>query len=201
MIEVSLTKDYLVVPLTQEMAVADFSCGESDLDDFFHSEAILYAKERLGKTYCVIKSEEFSTIVGFFTVANDSIKTTYMEESNPKNRIQRNIPNEKRLRSYPAVLIGRLGVDKKYQGKEFQIGRQIIEYLKAWFYDDDNKTGCRFLVVDAYNSENVLSFYERNDFKFLYRDEEMERTDTRIKKEAPLRTRMMFFDLIGKQKR
>lgn len=199
MIEVSLTKDYLVAPLTQEMSDVDFSCGDADLDDFFHSEALLYAKERLGKTYCIIKDGEFSEIVGFFTVANDSIKTAYMEESNPKNRIQRNIPNEKRMRSYPAVLIGRLGVDKDFQGKEFQIGSQIIEYLKTWFYDDDNKTGCRFLVVDAYNTPKVKAFYERNGFKYLYKDEDMERGETRVKKGEPLRTRMMFFDLIGKR--
>ena len=29
------------------------------------------------------------------------------------------------------------------------------------------KTGCRFIVVDAYNKENVLHFYEKNGFKFF----------------------------------
>lgn len=55
------------------------------------------------------------------------------------------------------------------------VGQQIINYIKIWFIDDENKTGCRFLVVDAYNKLNVLKFYERNKFKYLYADEETER--------------------------
>lgn len=199
--DLSLTKDYLVVPMTEEISEAAFSCGDADLDDFFHSEAMLYAKERLGKTYCIMKDDGFSGIIGFFTVANDSIKTAYMEGSNPKNRIQRNIPNDKRMRSYPAVLIGRLGVDKTFQGKKFQAGSQIMRYLKTLFYDEEYMTGCRFLVVDAYNTPKVKAFYERNGFKYLYQDEEMERRETRMKPDEPLHTRMMFFDLMGKSNR
>ena len=49
-----------------------------------------------------------------FTLSNDSIKTKLMP-SNDKNRFQRNIVNPKRGRSYPAVLIGRLGVNRDFQ--------------------------------------------------------------------------------------
>lgn len=35
----------------------------------------------------------------------------------------------------------------------------------------DNRTGCRFLTVDAYNKPAVIKFYERNGFKlFTYKD-------------------------------
>lgn len=51
-----------------------FCCGETegdkDLEDFFHHNALLYAQERLGKTYCFVNNEgEFSEIVAFFTVS------------------------------------------------------------------------------------------------------------------------------------
>ena len=69
------------MPLTAELASLPFCCGETegdkDLEDFFHHNALLYAQERLGKTYCFVNNEgDFSEIVAFFTVSNDSVKTT-----------------------------------------------------------------------------------------------------------------------------
>ena len=107
------------------------------------------------------------------------------------------VPGQKHLRTYPAVLLGRLGVAESYKGKEFFVGQQIMNYLKSWFIDDDNKTGCRFLVVDAYNRKDVLDFYERNKFKYLYLDEEEERREQFVAEgEERLHTRLMFLDLM-----
>lgn len=181
------------IDLTEEVSTFDFSCGDDDLDDFFHNHALLYAKEHLGKTYVFVNNET-SEIVAFFTVSNDSIKTTFIPK-NSTNRVQRKIPGLKHLRTYPAVLIGRLGVNKSYQGKGYKIGRQIVNFIKLWFLDDDNKTGCRFLVVDAYNKPEVLSFYERNGFKYLYATEEDERNATQVNDDN-IHTRLMFLDLL-----
>ena len=130
-------------------------------------------------------------IVALFTLANDSIKTTYLEPST-KNRINRPIENPKRGRSYPAALIGRIGINEEFQG--LRIGSQLIEFIKDWFRADDNKTGCRFLVVDAYNNPRILSFYERNGFKFLHKSDEEERQYYRIY-DNEITTRLMYFDL------
>lgn len=181
------------IDLTEELSSFDFSCGDDDLDDFFHNHALLYAKERLGKTYVFVNNDT-SEIVAFFTVSNDSIKTTFIPK-NSTNRVQRKIPGLKHLRTYPAVLIGRLGVSMSYQGKGFMIGRQIVNFIKLWFLDDDNKTGCRFLVVDAYNKPDALSFYERNGFKYLYASEEDERKATQVDS-GTIHTRLMFLDLL-----
>lgn len=158
------------MPLTVELASLPFCCGETegdkDLEDFFHHNALLYAQERLGKTYCFVNNEgDFSEIVAFFTVSNDSVKTTFIPKPSA-NKVQRTIPGQKHLRTYPAVLLGRLGVNKKYQGRNFLVGQQVMNFIKTWFVQEDNKTGCRFLVVDAYNQPKVLSFYERNKFKY-----------------------------------
>ena len=51
----------------------------------------------------------------------------------------------------------------------FHILLQVIEYIASWFVHPDNKTGCRFIVVDAYNKENVLHFYEKNGISPLQR--------------------------------
>ena len=85
-------------------------------------------------------------------------------------------------------MIGRIGVNKSLQG--FNIGSQLIDFIKKWFRHEDNKTGCRFLVVDAYNNPRTLKFYENNNFKYLYGTEEEEELYFKT-----TMTRMMYFDL------
>ena len=192
------------LPLTQELASLPFICGETegdkDLEDFFHHNALLYAKEQLGKTYCFVNNEnKFTEIVAFFTVSNDSVKTAFIPKPSI-NKIQRTVPGQKHLRTYPAVLLGRLGVSKKYQGSDFFVGQQVMNFIKAWFIEKENKTGCRFLVVDAYNQDKVLHFYERNKFKYLYATEELERKEQHFPEtDNPIYTRLMFLDLMHTQ--
>ena len=135
-----------------------------------------------------------SKILGLVTLANDSVKAQFIANS-ARNRLQRSITNEKRGINYPAVLIGRLGVSSEYRGRGLNIGSQILDFIKGWFRSSDNKTGCRFIVVDAYNHEKALHFYEKNGFKPLYKTEQEERSFLGLKPEDPLETRFMFFDL------
>lgn len=114
--EISLYDDCVMLVYNKEVRenCLPFTCGESDLDDFFFNDAELYAEELFGKTYCWVTTESPHRIVALFTLSNDSIKTKLMS-SNDKNRLQRNILNPKRGRSYPEVLIGRLGVNRDKQ--------------------------------------------------------------------------------------
>ncbi len=171
-----------------------FSCGEADLDDFFINDAGLYAEELLGKTYCWVTTKTPHKIVALFTLSNDSIKTKLISSSD-KNRLQRNIVNPKRGRSYPAVLIGRLGVNSEFQGKRYHLGTQLMDFIKSWFRHEDNKTGCRFIVVDAYNSEAVLRYYANNGFVSLYKTEDAEKVFYDIAPDEVLITRLLYFDL------
>ncbi|MCF0185190.1 MAG: N-acetyltransferase [Bacteroidaceae bacterium] len=171
-----------------------FRCGDEDLDDFFVHDAFLYSQQLLGKTYFFVSNDEKNRIVGAFTVSNDSIKASLISKST-RNSLQRKIPNSKRTRSYPAVLIGRLGVAASLKGNN--IGSDIIEYIKAIFSDDSNRTGCRYVVVDAYNRRDVLSFNEKNGFKYLYPTEEEERNSFGLADVECLNSRMMYFDLIA----
>ncbi len=183
--------------VSTEEELDSFSCGDIELDDFFHQEACLYDGQLLGKTYFFsTKRAGKDEIVCAFTLANDSIKAALIPNSS-RNKIQRKIPNSKRTRSYPAVLIGRLGVAKDFQGSGYSIGSQIIEYIASWFVHPDNKTGCRFIVVDAYNKESVLHFYGKNGFKFLYASEDLEKEANHIPDDASLESRMMYLDLLG----
>ena len=104
-------------------------------------------------------------------------------------------PHQKSLKDYPAVLIGRLGVSEKYKG--LHIGSDTIEFIKYGFIDPFNKTGCRFVIVDAYNRPQTISFYINNGFKVVFSSEEQEKEYRHIKEAIALKTRLMYFDLFS----
>lgn len=168
-----------------------FSCGDDDLDDFFLKDAFLQEDQLLCKNYCFISDEKPSDVVCAFTLANDSIKKL---PGSRKKKVESSIPKEKHYASYPAVMVGRLGVNKKMQGKN--IGSEVLDFIKAWLIDSLNKTGCRFLLVDSYNKPTNLSFYEHNGFRYLFSSDAQEREFRGMKEDQTLNTRLMYFDLI-----
>lgn len=170
-----------------------FDCGHEDLNDFFANDSINYSKELLGKSYCFRLDEDSSVVVCAFTISNDSIKANSLPNSR-KKKVSKKIPRQKHFRSYPAVLIGRLGVSAKF--KRLGIGRELMDFIKAWFIDSNNKTGCRFIVVDSYNEDEPLKYYSKNNFEFLFSTEEQEKEYSGLPKEDSLKTRLMYFDLI-----
>lgn len=185
-----------MIPYTKEVAdyCDHFSCGDDDLDDFFSYDVFLYEGELLGKTYCWISKENRREIVAIATLSYDGIKT-YTLDNPSKNAFQRKIPQQKRHRSYPAVLIGRLGVNINYQGKGLGVGTQLMDALKYWFVDENNKAACRYMLVDAYNTESTLHYYLKNGFKPLYKTEQGEKDAFGISADEALKSRVLFFDL------
>ena len=172
-----------------------FICGDEDLDDFFANNAIAYEKELMGKTYCWVLKDDITTIVGMVTLANAGIQTTHMQ-NHPRRKLNNLIPYSKQGRTYPAVLIGRLGVSVEFQGSKYRIGTQIMDFIKDWFKSYDNKTGCRFILVDAVNNEHTLRYYERNGFHPLFPRINDEKAFYNIPESEDLRTRMYYYDLL-----
>lgn len=170
-------------------AIKNFDCGEDDLNEFFRKDAFAHKKELLAETYYFqpIKVTEKGIFfpVAFVSFLNDSITMAKEERKAGKKIlwkiIEKSIPYKKRYYpAFPAVKIGRLGVVKDYHRKNF--GTSLINMIKEFFVSD-NRTGCRFLTVDAYNNDVTINFYTKNGFQFL--------TDQDKDKEA----RIMFFDL------
>jgi GNAT superfamily N-acetyltransferase len=154
-----------------------FSCGHADLDEFYQKDSIEGCKQLLCVTYAFMES---GIVVAFFSVSNDAIKREDLPRS-AFQRITRLVPFNKRYSSMPAVKIGRLGVSNELRRDGY--GTEVLDFIKAWF-TQGNKTGCRFLVVDAYNDGKAIPFYIKNGFDFLTSADENEKT------------RIMYFDLI-----
>lgn len=191
----NLEKDFLFRRYNKELAekVPVFDCGDDDLNDFFREDAFNYDAQLLGRSYCFLSATN-NIIAAVFTLSNSAIRVTELP-NNAKRRLVKLIPWIKQGRNYPAVLIGRLGVSKNFRNQK--LGSQIIDFIKAWFLSNHNKTGCRFIVVDAYNREDILHFYsnDNNKFSFLFKDENQEKAYNNIPEEETLRTRQMYFDL------
>ena len=170
--------------LKERTDLEGFCCGDRDLDDFFTNDCFAYAKELLGKT---------TTVVCAFTLANAGIRVSDLPNARRK-KVEANIPHVKSLKDYPAVLIARLGVSKDFRSKH--IGSDVLRYIKYWFLDPYNKTGCRYVLVDAYNSASTIRFYESNGFATVFSSEEQEKEYRHIAEERPLNTRLMYFDLM-----
>ena len=111
-----------------------------------------------------------------------------------RKRFGKHVPHIKQDLIYPAVLIGRLGISTKFQ--HLHIGTEVMDFIKSWFVEPYNKTGCRYLVVDAYNEDVPVAFYKKNGFDFMFSTEEQEKSYRGIVSDKPLKTRLMYFDLI-----
>lgn len=169
-------EDYDIVDLLPETLLESFKCTEDDLNDFLINDSKNYQKELLSRTYLVVYKPT-RDIAAYFSLLNDVIKLDETEKRT-RNRINRHIPYCKHRSHYPAVKLGRLAVDERYAGQG--IGRYILNNLK-YIFTHGNRTGCRFLTVDALSS--ATRFYEHNGFHFFT---EADKDDY---------TRLMYFDL------
>lgn len=111
-----------------------------------------------------------------------------------EKKLTENIPHEKTLSSYPATLIGRLGVNSIFRQKG--IDSDVMTFIKQWIIASENKTGCRYLTVHAYNNEKTISFYEKNGFRCLFSTEKQEKEYIDLSEKKELKTRLMYYDLI-----
>lgn len=179
--------------LNNSAQLEGFCCGDKDLDDFFTYDCFNYAKQLLGKSYCYKLDDDPVITVCAFTLSNASIRVDDLPNARRK-KIESDIPHVKALKDYPAVLIGRLAVSENFRHKH--IGSDVLEFIKYWFIDPNNKTGCRFITVDAYNAPETISFYENNGFKLVFSTDQQEKEYRHIKEDIILKTRLMYFDLL-----
>jgi hypothetical protein len=162
--------NYTIRKLNEDEKITSFDCGDEDLNDFILNESHLYRKELLAVSY-VLEHNSTKKVVGYFSLANDRISINDFPNNNLFNRFRKRFVNKKRIKSYPAAKLCRLGIDVSVKGES--IGSFLVDFIKT-FFRFDNKTGCRFLTVDAY--VNAIPFYEKNLFLPLNNDNENKST-------------------------
>jgi GNAT superfamily N-acetyltransferase len=186
-----LTEDCKLITVSEKQLISDFDCGNEELNDFFNTKALPYKEQLLAMT-CFFRHDENKKIVCAFSLSPNALKAKDLPNSRQK-KVKQLVPREKTLQSYPAFLVGRLGVSQEFNGQG--IGRQLMKYIKG-FCLSNYPDFCRFLVIDAYNSPSVLDFYQKNGFSTVFSTEEQERKAYNIKPEEILQTRYLFYDMI-----
>lgn len=186
-----------------------YTCSKNaDIDSFFHDNTPDnyrdYWLEMMGTTHCFFTDEKDNTtqpkMVCAFSLSNSSLRTDILPQ-NRRNRLNRSIPNAKRRFQYPAILIGELCVFDGFGHKTFgyNIADEMMNLIKTIAIDPDNNSSSRYLIVDALNSPEVIEYYKRNGFEFLFASDEEELEHLRSGHSSDVqncRTRLMFFDLV-----
>lgn len=127
-----------------------FDCGNEELNEYFYCFLSQDAKRRLTSAYVVLDDE--LNLIGFYTLSFSSIRTDlipFIKYRIPYSRI-------------PVVLLGRLAIQKEFQGKGF--GRIILaDAIKRTRNNELNPAG---LLVDMKKPE-LFNFYKKFGFKLI----------------------------------
>lgn len=137
-------------------STAGFDCGDGDLNDFVRNDCYQWQEQCLSHTR-LARLKETGRFVGFITLLSDSI----VLETKEKKHL---FSFHKRIVQFPALKIGRLGVDSQIQKNG--VGMALFHYAVgvAVRLNADLSVGCRFLTVDAYPGS--VSWYLGRGFTF-----------------------------------
>lgn len=153
--------DITVEPLNLSEDLSKFTCGNKELDDFFHKEVVLCCKYKYLSAYCV-KSVRNGDILCLFTLSNDVVSLDSEDVESLKDGMDKEykfiFENQS---SFPSVNIGHLAVRKDVQSKG--IGRIVILYIAHILISYDF-TGVQFITVDSLNNPRTNKFYSTNGF-------------------------------------
>lgn len=143
--------EILVRPLRKADDRSQFHSGQPDLDLFFRRYAGQNQfRHHIGITY--IATDE-ATIFGYATVASASIERETLPE---EERLPVNYP-------LPALRLGRLAVDIKYQ--RLGIGKLLLRHVLMLALQQKELVGCVGVVADA--KPDAIRFYYRYGFRTM----------------------------------
>ena len=136
-------------PLTVEHDIDQFECGKSVLDKWLKKQALENEKRGASRTYTVCEGDP--RVVGYFCLANGSVS----REGTP-GKLSHRMPDP-----IPVILLGRLAVDKDYQGRGIGQGMLRDAFFRA--RKAAELSAARALLVHALDDE-AKQFYERHGF-------------------------------------
>ncbi|MGN6526845.1 MAG: GNAT family N-acetyltransferase [Burkholderiaceae bacterium] len=175
-----------VVEVAPEV-LASFRCGKAHLDIFLAESADLH-RDRLALTTVVFHIELPDRVVGYFTLANDSLPLTTSEQE------ELGVNASILLKSYPAVKLCRLGVAREFQGRG--IGKQIMGLVHGEILESASLSAARLVTLDADNTPDVIGFYTRLGYQTSLWAERKVR-DSGPKKIAPQATVKIIRDILA----
>ena len=129
---------------------AEFSCGEAALDEYIHRYARQQQARGFNRTYVAVPTDEPARVAGFYSINAASI-------------LANELPDGLKLPRYPVPIlrIGRLAVDRRFQGTG--LGRGLLRHGLALALELSGRVGIYAVVVDA-KHDTAAAFYRKLGF-------------------------------------
>jgi GNAT superfamily N-acetyltransferase len=136
------------LPLTDEHDLSPFECGEPSLNEWLKRRALTNQTRRASRTYVVATNRR---VVGYYSLASGALALNAAP-----GPVRRNMPDP-----IPMVLLGRLAIDREWQGKG--LGTALLQDAVVRTRTASDILGIRGILVHAI-SEDAKAFYERHGF-------------------------------------
>ncbi len=143
---------YSIEPLGEHNRTA-FSCGTPELDSYFRERASRDVRNKIAAVFVLLSKAGPVQIAGYYALSSQEID---MEDLPPDltKRIGR-------YRRVPATLIGRLAVDRNFQGKD--LGEVLFVDAMRRSLLASQSVASFAVLVDA-KDENAARFYHKYGF-------------------------------------
>ena len=140
-----------VLPLTGSHDRQGFDCGRQELNDWLRQIARQHQDKGLSKTFVAIREEAPDRICGYYALTLAELENRHLPQAWRK----------KLTRRIPGVRLGRLAVDRQYQGKG--LGEVLLIDALTRARRIHIEAGGIGLFVDALD-EQAAGFYRRYGF-------------------------------------
>jgi GNAT superfamily N-acetyltransferase len=167
---------WVVEKLSSDHDREAFDCGKELLYKFLKRLAIQYRKKSLGQTYVVATPDK--RVIGYYTISTSRVNLDYVPDD-----LRRHYPQI----PIPVVLLGRLAVDKAFQGQG--VGKTLMVKALRQAGEVAETVGVAAVEVHALDDE-ARDFYLKYGFTSL--------ADDRHHLYLPIRTIMRLMEQDGK---
>ena len=136
--------------LTARHDTEDFYSGEETLDTWLCERALVNMEASASRTYVICPSGSCK-VIGYYAICMGQIFSQEVVGS-----MRRNMP-----RQIPAVILGRLAIDQKWQGKG--LGKALLQDAVQRSARAAKEVSARLLIVHAISAE-AEAFYSHYGF-------------------------------------
>jgi len=136
-----------------------FSCGIDSLDSYLHNYARQNQDACTAVCHVFVRAERPERIVGYFTLSQHAVDPGSEHEA-----LFREQPRIARTVAVPTTLIGRLAIDRDFQGE--RLGEALLVEALRTALTASQKVASAAVLVDP-NSASARQFYEKFGFRLL----------------------------------
>lgn len=143
------------IPINSNHIRDTFDCGLDSLNQWLINKSLKNEKKGASRTYV---ASSFNKIIGFYCLSAGAVR----RKDTPSN-LSRNMPEP-----IPVIILGRLAVDKEWQGKG--LGQDLLSDAIKRAINASDTVGAKALIVHALSKE-AQQFYKKCGFIISPTDE------------------------------